>query len=86
MKSVESTELAKEEEKTEPEFKEISFFDCSENEESFIDCTGAEEHLSSSGSHHTESNSTHNTSTTTQEEDDDSIENPESQRNNFNGL
>lgn len=84
--SVETTELSKEEGKSAPDFKEISFFDCSENGESFIECTGAEDHLSASASHRTESNSTHNTSTTTQEEDDDSIDNSESQCNNFNGL
>ena len=86
MNSVETTELSKEEGKGATEFKEISFFDCSENEESFIECAGADEHLSACASHRTESNSTHNTSTTTQEEDGDSIENSESQCNNFNGL
>ena len=84
--SVETTELSKEEEKNAPDFKEISFFDCSENDESFIECAGAEEHLSASLSARTESNSTHNTSTTTQEEDGDSIDNSESRCNNFNGL
>ena len=84
--SVETTELSKEEGKSAPDFKEITFFDCSENEESFIECAGAEEDLSASSSHRTESNSTHNTSTTTQEEDGTSIDNSESQCNNFNGL
>lgn len=84
--SVETTELSKEEGKNAPDFKEISFFDCSENDECFCECAGHEEHLSASSSHRTESNSTHNTSTTTQEEDGASIGNSESHSNNFNGL